>query len=95
MLLRSIWSHLCSPLNASIYISEAQLHKLSDRNNDEVSKARDPDDVNRIGYLHDGRARTIDEAIRWHGGEANNAKVAYEDLSEQEKADILAFLESL
>ena len=20
-------------------------------------------------YLHDGRARTLDEAIRWHGGE--------------------------
>ena len=23
------------------------------------------------GYLHDGRARTIEEAILWHGGEAN------------------------
>lgn len=63
--------------------------------NDEVSKERDPGDVNRIGYLHDGRARTIDEAIRWHGGEANNAKVAYENLSDEDKAAILAFLESL
>jgi CxxC motif-containing protein (DUF1111 family) len=26
------------------------------------------------------RARTIDEAIRWHGGEAQASKVAYEGL---------------
>jgi CxxC motif-containing protein (DUF1111 family) len=63
--------------------------------NDEVSKARDPGDVNRIGYLHDGRARTIDEAIRWHGGEANNSKVAYENLSDEDKTAVLSFLESL
>ncbi|MCA9491929.1 MAG: thiol oxidoreductase, partial [Myxococcales bacterium] len=24
----------------------------------------------RPGFLHDGRARTLDEAVRWHGGEA-------------------------
>lgn len=46
-------------------------------------------------YLHDGRARSIDEAIRWHGGEANNTKVAYEALSSQDKTALLAFLESL
>ena len=31
--------------------------------------------VNNPGYyLHDGRARSITEAIMWHGGEAANAK---------------------
>jgi CxxC motif-containing protein (DUF1111 family)/predicted lipoprotein with Yx(FWY)xxD motif len=34
------------------------------KGNDLVSEARDyPADLNRIGYLHDGRARTIDEAF--------------------------------
>ncbi|MGB5443716.1 MAG: di-heme oxidoredictase family protein, partial [Gammaproteobacteria bacterium] len=63
--------------------------------NDEISKAGDANDVNRIGYLHDGRARTIDEAIRWHGGEADSAKAAYEALSAGDKANLLDFLNSL
>jgi CxxC motif-containing protein (DUF1111 family)/predicted lipoprotein with Yx(FWY)xxD motif len=63
--------------------------------NDSVSFRRRPDDVNRIGYLHDGRARTIDEAIRWHGGEALDARNAYELLSDEDKVQLLAFLESL
>jgi CxxC motif-containing protein (DUF1111 family) len=45
--------------------------------NDEISMAQNASDVVRIGYLHDGRARSIDEAIRWHGGEANDSKLAY------------------
>lgn len=46
-------------------------------------------------YLHDGRARTIDEAIRWHGGESQQATDAYNALSSDEKAAVLAFLNSL
>jgi CxxC motif-containing protein (DUF1111 family)/predicted lipoprotein with Yx(FWY)xxD motif len=66
------------------------------KGNDLVSQARDyPADLNRIGYLHDGRARTIDEAIRWHGGEAQNSKVAYEGLGDPERNAVLNFLESL
>ena len=66
------------------------------KGNDLVSQARDyPADLNRIGYLHDGRARTIDEAIRWHGGEAQNSKVAYEGLDDPERNAVLNFLESL
>ena len=66
------------------------------KGNDSVSLARDyPNDLNRIGYLHDGRARTIDEAIRWHGGEALNAKNAYEALSTGERDAVVDFLESL
>ncbi len=66
------------------------------KGNDLVSEARDyPADLNRIGYLHDGRARTIDEAIRWHGGEAQASKVAYEGLGDSERNAVLNFLESL
>ncbi|MFT7579475.1 MAG: CxxC motif-containing protein (DUF1111 family) [Myxococcota bacterium] len=63
--------------------------------NDLVSLAGDPGDANRIGYLHDGRARTIEEAIRWHGGEALAAMTAYETLSEADRTPLLSFLESL
>lgn len=46
-------------------------------------------------YLHDGRARTIDEAILWHGGEGEAAKNAYVALSSTQKTDLLNFLNSL
>ena len=46
-------------------------------------------------YLHDGRARSIDEAIRWHGGEADNAKNQYQNISDQQRQELLMFLQSL
>jgi len=46
-------------------------------------------------YLHDGRARTIDEAIRWHGGEAEDARAAYDELSGEDREALLEFLRSL
>jgi CxxC motif-containing protein (DUF1111 family) len=46
-------------------------------------------------YLHDGRARTLDEAIRWHGGEGQKSKDAYVALPAADKAALLKFLESL
>lgn len=46
-------------------------------------------------YLHDGRADTLDEAIRWHGGEALHARDGYAALTGSERADVIAFLESL
>jgi CxxC motif-containing protein (DUF1111 family) len=46
--------------------------------NDSVSLAGRRDDDNRVGYLHDGRARTIEEAILWHGGEGEASKQAFE-----------------
>ena len=63
--------------------------------NDEVSKDRDVNDLNRIGYLHDGRARNIDEAIRWHGGEGEVSKLAYEALLSTDKTALINFLNSL
>ena len=46
-------------------------------------------------YLHDGRARTIEEAILWHGGEGEASKDAYAALPAADKAALLRFLESL
>jgi Di-haem oxidoreductase, putative peroxidase len=46
-------------------------------------------------YLHDGRAMTLDEAIRLHGGEALSARDAYEALRDSDQASLLAFLGSL
>ena len=46
-------------------------------------------------YLHDGRADTLDEAIRWHGGEAQASRERYDALPAASRADLIAFLESL
>ncbi|MEL7329926.1 MAG: di-heme oxidoredictase family protein [Cyanobacteria bacterium J06559_1] len=47
------------------------------------------------GYLHDGRARTFAEAILWHGGEAEAAKVAFEQMPAAERDALVRFLQSL
>jgi CxxC motif-containing protein (DUF1111 family) len=47
------------------------------------------------GYLHDGRARSIAEAILWHGGEAASAQEQFAALPESQRADLLRFLNSL
>jgi CxxC motif-containing protein (DUF1111 family) len=46
-------------------------------------------------YLHDGRADTLDQAIRLHGGEAQAARDAYVAMAAAEQAQVLAFLRSL
>ncbi|HLP55867.1 MAG TPA: di-heme oxidoredictase family protein [Fluviicola sp.] len=45
--------------------------------------------------LHDGRARSIEEAILWHGGEAERSKNKFKELSKKEREQVLRFLESL
>lgn len=45
--------------------------------------------------LHDGRARSIEEAILLHGGEAQQSRDNYNQLSEAEKEQLIKFLESL
>ena len=44
--------------------------------------------------LHDGRARSVEEAIRLHGGEAQAARDAFVALPGPERADLLDFVES-
>jgi CxxC motif-containing protein (DUF1111 family) len=48
----------------------------------------------RAGYLHDGRARTLEEAILWHGGEAEESRRRFTELASSERAAMIAFLES-
>ena len=45
--------------------------------------------------MHDGRAKSIEEAILLHGGEADQSRQQYEQLSDTEKAQLIKFLESL
>ena len=46
-------------------------------------------------FLHDGRARNIQEAILWHGGEAENAKQNYMQLHRKDRQALLTFLNNL
>ena len=46
-------------------------------------------------FLHDGRARNLEEAILWHGGEAEGARTRFEALTAEQRAALIAFLESL
>ncbi|MEQ8517682.1 MAG: di-heme oxidoredictase family protein [Cytophagales bacterium] len=45
--------------------------------------------------MHDGRAASIEEAILLHGGEANNSKIQFVSLSEDDKEALIKFLKSL
>lgn len=45
--------------------------------------------------LHDGRARTIEEAILWHDGEAAAAKAHFVQLPQAQRQTLIRFVESL
>ncbi|MFK5975040.1 MAG: di-heme oxidoredictase family protein [Sulfurovum sp.] len=47
------------------------------------------------GFLHDGRAKTLEEAILWHGGESEAIKLDFMKLKETQRAKVIKFLESL
>lgn len=46
-------------------------------------------------FLHDGRARTLMEAVLWHGGEAEKQQQQVLKLDKQGRAELNAFLKSL
>ncbi|MDQ2635058.1 MAG: c-type cytochrome [Pseudomonadota bacterium] len=46
-------------------------------------------------FLHDGRARSLTEAILWHGGEAQAARNRFADLPQADRDALVKFLESL
>ena len=46
-------------------------------------------------FLHDGRARTVEEAILWHGGEAEASREAFRNLSASDRSALVKFLRSL
>ncbi len=49
----------------------------------------------QVFYLHDGRARTLSDAIMLHGGEGSASRAKYKALSVTEQQDLVQFLESL
>ncbi|CAI8283539.1 MAG: hypothetical protein OSA79_03135 [Candidatus Thioglobus sp.] len=46
-------------------------------------------------YLHDGRAKTIEEAILWHGGEANISKKLFTNLSQANRLKVINFVNQI
>ncbi len=51
--------------------------------------------ADQVGYLHDGRARNLLEAILWHGGEGLRSREAVRKMDAEARAALLAFLGSL
>jgi CxxC motif-containing protein (DUF1111 family) len=51
--------------------------------------------THKPGFLHDGRARTVEEAILWHGGEAKTSAKSFMRLKTEERAKLIKFLLSL
>ncbi|MWW23726.1 di-heme oxidoreductase family protein [Algibacter lectus] len=45
--------------------------------------------------MHDGRAANIEEAILWHGGEAENIKEDFKNLSVDDRENLISFVNSL
>lgn len=56
-----------------------------------LAKTVDP----QATFLHDGRARTLMEAVLWHGGEAQKQQQKVLKLDKQGRAELNAFLKSL
>lgn len=53
-------------------------------------------EVNKHTFLlHDGRARNVEEAILWHGGEAEKSKENYKKLNKKNRKAVIAFINSL
>jgi CxxC motif-containing protein (DUF1111 family) len=46
-------------------------------------------------FLHDGRAESLEEAILWHGGEAQSSKDAFVAMPLSDRTALIAFLNSL
>jgi CxxC motif-containing protein (DUF1111 family) len=52
--------------------------------------------ANNFGLLHDGRTKSVDLAIRLHGGEAAASINAYKtQISAQDQLDLIAFISGL
>jgi CxxC motif-containing protein (DUF1111 family) len=46
-------------------------------------------------YMHDGRARTLEEAILWHDGEAKESQIRFVKMDKADREAMIRFLESL
>jgi CxxC motif-containing protein (DUF1111 family) len=54
-----------------------------------------PDVNNHMRLLHDGRADGVEEAILWHGGEAEESKNRFMSFSAEDRSALIRFVESL
>ena len=54
-----------------------------------ISREREPT------FLHDGRARSVEEAILWHGGDAGRARANFLALPAETRTALLRWVESL
>jgi CxxC motif-containing protein (DUF1111 family) len=45
--------------------------------------------------LHDGRARSVSEAILWHGGEAEVSRQSFIAMTRDERQALLRFIDSI
>jgi len=48
-----------------------------------------------VGLMHDGRARSAEEAILWHGGEADGSRQRFMALPRTKREALLQFLSTL
>ena len=48
-----------------------------------------------VGLLHDGRARNVEEAILWHGGEAEKSRIGFTMLEKFDRDALVSFVNSL
>ncbi len=46
-------------------------------------------------YLHDGRAKSVETAIAFHGGEAAPSRLRFFSMSDEDQQEVLAFLKTL
>jgi CxxC motif-containing protein (DUF1111 family) len=46
-------------------------------------------------YLHDGRARTIEEAILWHGGQGGSSRERFKAMAADDRRKLIDFVKSL
>ena len=70
-------------------------HNASDKRNAEFITAKLWGVADTAPYLHDGRALTLFEAIRLHGGEAQGARDAFLYLPDDNQTALITFLRTL
>jgi CxxC motif-containing protein (DUF1111 family) len=49
----------------------------------------------KVRYLHDGRARTLEEAILWHGGQGTASRNRYKSMTNDDRQMLIDFVKSL
>jgi CxxC motif-containing protein (DUF1111 family) len=49
----------------------------------------------QTGFLHDGRARNVMEAILWHDGEAQQSRETVAQMTPEQRLALLQFIDSL